>query len=243
MNYSVIIPAYNEADYLAQSLLALKTSMNSIIGMQGEVIVVDNNSQDRTALIAQMNGARVVFEEINQISRARNTGAKIAKGQYLIFLDADTLMNPALLNAALKNLQSGKCCGGGALIAFDSSLLPSAQKALDFWNWFSVKFKFAAGSFIYCLKTSYEDINGFPETVYAGEEIWFSKKLKAWGRKKKKSFNIITQYPVISSSRKLEWFSPVHLAVQFLIMIVFPFATRFRCLCTTWYVRPKKTNN
>lgn len=242
MNYSVIIPAYNEADFLTQSLAAIKKSMGSIQGLKGEVIVVDNNSNDNTALIAKNNGAKVVFEKNNQISRARNTGAKNAKGQYLIFIDADTLICPDLLNAALTNLLSGKSCGGGSLINYDIKLPFFAQKAMAFWNWFSVKFNFAAGSFIYCLKKSYEDISGFSEFVYAGEEIWFSKKLKIWGRKKNMSFKIIKEYPVTTSGRKLEWFSAFQIISQFLIMIYFPFTTRFRFFCKTWYIRPKKKN-
>ena len=71
--YSVIIPAYNEAVWLAKSLPALSAAMAKSDAI-GEVIVVDNNSSDRTAEVAREHGARVVFEPHNQISRAATRG-------------------------------------------------------------------------------------------------------------------------------------------------------------------------
>src|SRR5438876_11028275 len=59
-------------------------------GWPAELIVCDNNSDDRTAQIARAAGARVVFEPVNQIARARNTGAAHAAGEWLIFIDADS---------------------------------------------------------------------------------------------------------------------------------------------------------
>ncbi len=77
---SVVIPCYNEEEGIARVIPSLPTSVD-------EVIVVDNNSTDKTAQIAEGFGARVVFEPINQISRARNSGARAADGRYLVFLD------------------------------------------------------------------------------------------------------------------------------------------------------------
>ncbi len=78
---------------LPATLDALQKAMKAI-DMAGEMIVADNNSRDRTPEIAREHGAIVVFEPINQISRARNAGAKAARGRYLIFLDADTIISP-----------------------------------------------------------------------------------------------------------------------------------------------------
>lgn len=77
INYSIIIPAYNEAKHNAQCLHWVAESMSEV-NMLGEVIVVDNNSTDDTAIIALNLGATVVFEPINQIARARNKGADCA---------------------------------------------------------------------------------------------------------------------------------------------------------------------
>ena len=78
--YSIIIPAYNEEKWLSRTLAAVRESMDSL-PLPGEVIVVDNNSTDRTDRIARQNNAQVVFEPVNQISRARNSGARAARGR------------------------------------------------------------------------------------------------------------------------------------------------------------------
>lgn len=112
--FSIVIPAFNEENYLGNTLDSLRSGMSEISDLKGEIIVVDNNSSDKTAEVATAKGARVVFEPINQISKARNTGAKLAKGEYLIFIDADTQVSPELLGLVLKKLRYYNC-GGGAL--------------------------------------------------------------------------------------------------------------------------------
>ncbi|MHC4458782.1 MAG: glycosyltransferase family 2 protein, partial [Planctomycetota bacterium] len=188
--YSVIIPAYNEEELLADTLKALKAAMMTVT-MHGEIIVVDNNSTDKTAEIARKFEARVIFEKINQISRARNAGAKHARGIYLLFLDADTLISPDLLQTALQNLKNKQCSGGGSTFAPDKKIKTFYQRGMDIWNWFSVRSEIAAGSFIYCLRDGFEAVGGFSEKVYASEEFWFSINYKRWGKKRGLGFKII----------------------------------------------------
>jgi len=61
------------------------------------MIVCDNNSTDRTAEIARAAGAIVVYEPVNQIARRRNCGAAAATGDWLIFVDADSIRAPDCL--------------------------------------------------------------------------------------------------------------------------------------------------
>ncbi len=242
ISYSVIIPAYNEEAWLDKTLTALKTAMNAV-PMHGKVIVVNNNSDDRTPEIAFQSGATVVFEPVNQISRARNAGARAAEGKYLIFLDADTILAPELLKTALEYLSDNSCCGGGGRVSFDAELPRFARGVDDFWNNIAVRFGMAAGCFVYCLKQAFDDIGGFNEDVYASEEIWFSKRLGRWGKKRGMAFRIIPNPMLLTSSRKLEWFSPLQMLGMALIILLFPFAVRFRSLCSWWYQRPKKVRN
>ena len=65
--YSIIIPAFNEELFLPDTLAHLQIAMDKIED-KAELIVVDNNSTDDTAKIAEKYGARVVFEKVNQIS-------------------------------------------------------------------------------------------------------------------------------------------------------------------------------
>ena len=74
-DYSVVIPAYNEADFLPSTLETLFKVLVEIREHRGEVIVVNNGSTDRTAQIAEQCGAKVVEEKNRGIGRARNSGA------------------------------------------------------------------------------------------------------------------------------------------------------------------------
>jgi glycosyltransferase involved in cell wall biosynthesis len=237
IDYSIIIPAYNEEDYLPATLTALQEAMPKL-GLRGEIIVVDNNSSDRTAAIASNQGVKVIFEAINQISRARNVGAREAQGRYLIFVDADTLIPLELLQQALANLESGDIIGGGACMAGNIPLRYSLRLLFKFWNVISILTKNAAGSFIYCQTDAFEAIGGFSEAVYASEEIWLSRKLKKLGRKKNQRFCIIKQPPVITSMRKMQWYSPLRIYLYLFLITVFPFSVRIKSLCTFWYRRP-----
>ena len=91
INCSVIIPAYNEEAYLPKTIESLRQSIiASKIIKNAEIIVVDNCSSDRTAEVGENLGVTVVSEPIRQIARARNTGARHAKGGCFFFVDADT---------------------------------------------------------------------------------------------------------------------------------------------------------
>ena len=78
--------------------------------------MVDNQSTDQTPHIALEFGCKVVTEEIHQIATVRNTGAKVARGRYLIFVDADTLVPVATFSSAIHAMNSGEVgCGGACL--------------------------------------------------------------------------------------------------------------------------------
>ena len=81
-----------------------------------EIIVCDNNSTDRTAELSRAAGARVVFEPVNQIARARNCGAAAATGDWLMFIDADSHPSAELLAEVAEQIQTGRCLAGGCTI-------------------------------------------------------------------------------------------------------------------------------
>jgi glycosyltransferase involved in cell wall biosynthesis len=237
-DYSIIIPAYNEEAYLPQTLASVYAATAGVPEAV-EVVVVDNNSNDRTAQIAHSMDATVVHEPINQIARARNTGARVAKGRVFVFLDADTILTSALLGEALKNLASGHIAGGGSTVAPNRPLDLSAQRALNFWNGFSSRFNIAAGCFVYCEREAFEAVGGFSERVYASEEIWFSIRMHRWAHRHGKRFMVIPRWPIVTSVRKLDWFSPKRLLMSSIILTLFPIALFSRRLCHVWYDRPK----
>lgn len=88
MKVSVIIPAYNEAKYLGKVL----RSLSSQTVPPDEIIVVDNNSTDKTATIAKSLGAKVITEKKQGITPARDRGFNSSKYEIIARCDADTLV-------------------------------------------------------------------------------------------------------------------------------------------------------
>lgn len=242
MRFSVIIPAWNESAFLGctlQHMNAVLTEVHENTKHLGELIVVDNNSTDNTAEIARSFGATVVFEPINQIARARNRGAAAAKGQALIFLDADTQCSSQLLVNVLARLGSAAVVGGGSSITPDRAVSRSAMRGISAWNWISSQAKLAAGCFVYCRKDAFHAVRGFNERVYAGEELFLSRALKRWGKQHSMTFDVVLEHPVVTSVRKLDWYSPSQLGGQMIIMLI-PGAVYSKRFCKLWYDNRKR---
>lgn len=238
--YSIIIPAYNEADELPATLSAVRLAM-AAQSFVGECIVVDNNSTDTTALVASECGAdRVVFEPENQIARARNTGARASAGRYLIFVDADTRMRPELLEETLQVLESGAVVGGGAVVQFEGTPGRLARFGVGLWERISVLLKIAAGSYLFCQRVAFEAVGGFDEKLYASEEVRLSRLLKKWGRTHGRSFVILDKTPIQTSARKMEWYRGLRMLGWIFFLPIAPIAVRYRKLCGFWYKRPSR---
>lgn len=88
MKVSVIIPAYNEEHNIARCLDSIHRQTKNAY----EVIVVDNNSTDKTAKVAKEHGAKVIHEDRRGIISARNRGFDEATGDVIVRTDADTLV-------------------------------------------------------------------------------------------------------------------------------------------------------
>jgi glycosyltransferase involved in cell wall biosynthesis len=104
---SIIIPAYNYAAFIAEAVnSALRQSHRNI----EVVIIVDDGSTDNTAEVAQrlmQQDARVryVYQANQGLSAARNTGIKNAKGEFLVFLDADDVLHEHKIAAHLEHFE------------------------------------------------------------------------------------------------------------------------------------------
>jgi glycosyltransferase involved in cell wall biosynthesis len=239
VRFSVIIPAYNEEKLLPRTLASVRASFAAVGNPEYEIVVCDNNSTDRTARVAEAAGARVVFEPHNQIARARNAGAERSRGEWLIFLDADTMLNADLLALTLRAIDAGGLCGGGSLVKFDRGQLGWLPDRLArFWNRVSQTANLAAGSYVFCLRTAWEAVGGFDRSVYAGEEIYFSIALKRWGKPRRLRFRVLTGAPIATSARKMDWYSPWQIVWQVARLMV-PWANKRRAACEMWYERPQ----
>lgn len=236
-DFSIIVPAFNEEAFIGKTLASIRAAMlHPPGGLCGELVVVDNNSTDQTAALAQAAGATVVFEKINCIARARNAGARAATGRYLIFVDADTLVSPALVNEVLRQMGEERVCGGGATVTFDLELPWAGKRFLWLWNQLVKLHPIAAGSFLFCRKDAWEQTGGFNEKVYAAEEVLFSRALRRWGRAHGYRFRLVP-LPTVTSARKFSWYSTWRIMLSFTLFAIFPFAVRSRRLCAIWYER------
>ena len=208
---SIVIPAWNEEQHLEATLKSVKYSIQSVSenteAYHWNVIVVDNNSTDGTANIAAQAGANVVFDPVNQIARARNTGARASNSDWLIFLDADTTLSADLLAETINALASGLVVGGGSTVAVDRELQGLTKVLLQGWNWYSVRFGFAAGCYIFCRKDDFDNAGGFDERYYAAEEFYLSTQLRKQAKIRNHQFVILDTHPIVSSARKIEWYS------------------------------------
>ena len=103
---SVIIPCYNYAHFLPDAVNSVLKQQESRLAV--EIIVVDDGSRDNTATVAQGMGAaiRYIHQENQGLSAARNTGIRAARGEYMVFLDADDLLTPGMLASQLNNFMA-----------------------------------------------------------------------------------------------------------------------------------------
>jgi len=206
MHISFIIPAHNEESLIAQSIDAIHLAARDSDGVitRYEIIVVNDASTDRTAEIARERGATVIDVLKRQIAAVRNAGAGIARGDGFVFVDADTILPPHTLRAALRHLRNGGV-GGGSGLRMDGEipLLGRVYMKLFMLVWRPLKY--AAGCFIFCTRDAFEKAGGFDERFFASEEIWLSKALKQQGR-----FVILREH-VITSGRKVRMYTPLQL--------------------------------
>ena len=97
---SFIVPAHNEAQIIADTVAALHAAARGA-GDPYEIVVVDDASTDGTAALARAAGTSVVSATVRHIAAARNVGGRAAKGDELLFVDADTWVGGDTVRAAL----------------------------------------------------------------------------------------------------------------------------------------------
>jgi glycosyltransferase involved in cell wall biosynthesis len=197
---SVIIPAWNEEKWIGRAIDSVKRAAGVYErerGCSAEIIVVDNNSSDRTADIARQHGVRVVHESVNNIGRARNTGARAARGQYIAFCDADNQITENLLVLIHDHLQDQKVAGGGTWIEPERRNL-KINFFYFIWGVY-VRCSRVGVGMMHCRKADFERIGGFDETIYAAEDVQLAYDLKKLGR-----FNLIKKGWIITSTRKID---------------------------------------
>jgi hypothetical protein len=235
---SVVVPAFNEQKLIVDSLRSIKEAAGSFqeLGWETELIVCDNNSTDATAELARKEGAIVVFELVNQIGRARNSGAAAATGDWLIFVDADSHPSRALFREVAAQIESGQVLAGGCTVRLDEVVRPWFRFVTGLWNGISRSLRWMAGSFIFCETAAFRKLGGFNLELYASEELELSKRLKLLAKEQGKRIVILHQHPIVTSSRKVHLYSRAE-HLRFLGRTILGMGSSLKDpkQCFTWY--------
>ena len=175
---SIIIPAWNEEKYLPKLLDCIKKQAYK----DYEIIVADAGSKDRTVSIARKYGCKVVKGGMPAVGR--NNGAKAAKGNILLFLDADVQFDNKFLENAIKEFQQRKLDIAGF------RLRPIGNNAIDkiffiIFNLWTISTQFfypnASGGGILCRKLVHTKANGFDEKIRLSEDMDYVRRCSKHG--------------------------------------------------------------
>ena len=185
MTFSVIIPAYNAAQYI-------KHSINSILNQtfsDFEILIVDDGSTDNTKEIIQtIEDKRVqyIHQRNGGVSSARNTGIRNANGEYICFLDSDDLWKPdhleVISNLINKYPKASVFLTGYEILLHNgdsiSKVCPSVESDLQIDNMFEHMFKygyFINTNSISCKKSAFDTVGLFEIGVKNGEDddMWY----------------------------------------------------------------------
>lgn len=172
---SIIIPTFNEEKYLPLLLRSIKKQSFS----DYEIIVADAGSGDRTVDIAKKHNCRVVAGGLP--AKGRNKGARAAKGDILLFLDADVILPKNFFRRAISESNAKKINFG----AF--ALLPYPKNKISYFFFnnfynkqtaFFEKFSPHAAMAILVKKETFEKLNGYDETIKLAEDHDLAKRAK-----------------------------------------------------------------
>lgn len=193
---SIIIPAYNEEKFLPKLLGCIQNQTYK----DYEVIVADADSKDKTKQIAKKLGCKVVKGGLP--AAGRNNGAKAAKGDIFLFLDADIQISQNFLKNSLKDIGERNLDVAGCYIKpLSSSVLDGIFFAIfNFWT-FCTQFFYpnASGGGIFCKKQLHKKINGFDETIKLSEDMDYVKRCGKLGK-----FRILKGTMAYVSMRRFE---------------------------------------
>ena len=193
---SIIIPTLNEEKYLP---LLLREIKKQNFKEDYEIIVADADSNDRTVEIAKSFGCNIT--EGGLPAKGRNEGAKIARGEIFLFLDADNIYLPDnFLTDLLSEFKKRKLSVASFTICPDGNGFDKfAYEFYNFWVKLTQRFFAYATNAVLVKIEIFEKINGFDEEIKIGEDHDFAKRAAKIGR-----FGFIKTEPVLTSIRRFE---------------------------------------
>lgn len=184
LKISVLILAKNEERYIGRCLDSVFLLELEKQWAELEVIVVDNDSDDSTHLIASSKGAKVITSSSNRIGDLRNVAASSSDGDFLAFVDADCTVPKFWLIDALKHFSSDKkigAVGGHMNLPHDAGWVEKAW-SLPSRDGIDKNVNLSGASMI-IKRASFDDIGGFNCNLKTGEDMDLSRRLIKAGHK------------------------------------------------------------
>lgn len=213
--FSVIVPAHNEEKYIGKCLEAIQAAAQKVKPEQVQTIVVANRCTDDTAEIAAEYGAEVVINEDKCISSIRNAGARAAKGEIIVTIDADSIMSAGSLTEIREMLESGKYVGGGTKAKFERMsvgiFFSAAYVALNLVPMMIRSKAALSGGMFWCCKKDFDAVGGFDESLVSLEDLDFAAKLNRLGISRGQRFGTLKRSYIVTSSRKFDEFGDWYL--------------------------------
>ncbi len=233
MKLSIVIPAYNEEKYLPETLGSLRAALELVD--DSEIIVADNESTDWTRKIAESHGARVVDEGEHVIGKVRNTGAGVADGDVIVFLDADTRVRPGVFEKIIEAMADERCVGGSVAVEYEPYEKRKWMKYyLGLAIWVARMTEIRQGALQFCRKDVFRELGGYDTTIYVGEDIEFHWRLDKLASARGGHTAFVEEPKVITSNRRFE-------KMSFWRMIIFThpvtifLAWRIKSFWKDWY--------
>lgn len=187
---SIIVPAHNEEGYITETIDSIKQQDFK----DYEIIVVCDGCTDNTLNKIKDQADKIkVLSERKGPGIAKNEGASLAKGDFLVFLDADTHLTQGLLEDIYKNKDS--------YIVGTAKIKPS-NNSLKHRIMMSLKNKLlcprgVSNGIVFCKKETFEKFNKFPEISKREEGLFIRNAIK-------EGKFYISDYPVINSTRRFD---------------------------------------
>jgi len=236
---SLVIPAFNEEHYLPRLLQSVDSARQRYQAgaNEVEVIVADNASTDSTASLARARGCRVVEVEKRAIAAARNGGARVATGQVLAFIDADSEIHPDTFNAIDRTLASGRVVVGATTVRYNRlspGIALTTIVALTFFRLTGLD-----AGVVFCRRSDWQAVGGYEEDRRWLEDAWFLTALKRLGRTRGQHFARARGARAITSTRKYDqlgdWHLFTHLLPRGLARLAFDRPGFARLVESYWY--------
>jgi len=235
IQHSLVIPAYNEARLLPRLLDSVDAARSRYPGSV-QVIVADNASTDETAAIAAARGCEVARVEKRRIAVVRNGGARLARGDSVCFIDADSSIHPDTFNAIAEALARPEVVGGA------TGVRPERWSAGIVATWMvMMPVVWLTGmdtGVVFCRRVDFEALGGYDEERELAEDVAFMWALKRLGARRGQKLARLTQVKAMASMRKFDRHGDWHYFTTVIpqgLPAVFRRSARTRLAQRYWY--------